>query len=358
MKNIFFLFIFFIGFASCHKKEKTSLTFLDEYVIRDSLLFENQIVGGLSEVDFTNNQLYFVVDDAQNPRVLVSKLQIDSNKIQAIRFQKTIFLSDSVSDFYTKNHLDLESLFVDESTNELYITSEGSIKNNKKPLFFKMNSEGNFLEDFSLPKSLIEIKNLKHNGTLEASSKSVDKKGFWLGMESPLQSDGEEPSFALQNSPIRITYIDKKTNNATKQFAYQLENISKPSKGSINLNGLTAMLEYKPNHFLMLERIYQNEFGSYGNSVKIFEAVLESKTTNIIEIDSLKNQSYIPLKKRLLFDFDSIKNELTEGIVDNLEGITFGPILPNGNRSILVVSDDNFQIYGKQLNQIILLELK
>ena len=45
-------------------------------------------------------------------------------------------------------------------------------------------------------------------------------------------------------------------------------------------------------------------------------------------------------------------------IVDNIEGITFGPKLPNGNQSLLLVTDDNFQIYGKQLNQFILLEIQ
>ena len=358
MKKLFFILGFIICFFSCNTVQKTSISFLDEYVIKDSLLFQNQVIGGLSGVDFVNNQLYFVVDDAEKPRILVAEIKIDSNRIQQIVFKNTINLNDSLSEFYRNNYLDLESIFVDESTKEIYLTSEGSVNKNKRPLFFKTDSNGIFLYDFSLPKSLTEIKNLKHNGTLEASTKSTNKQGFWIGMESPLSSDGEEPNFESQNSPIRITYFDKITKKATKQYAYQLENITKPSKGTINLNGLTAMLEFKPNHFLMVERVYQNEFGSYGNTVKIFEAIAEKNTTNIIELNSLKNKQYIPLKKRLLLDFDTVKDQLTDEIVDNLEGITLGPKLKNGNLSLLLISDDNFQIYGKQLNQCILLELK
>ena len=46
-----------------------------------------------------------------------------------------------------------------------------------------------------------------------------------------------------------------------------------------------------------------------------------------------------------------------EGFIDNIEGITLGPKLSNGNQSLILVADDNFQVYGKQLNQFLLLEI-
>jgi hypothetical protein len=33
-------------------------------------------------------------------------------------------------------------------------------------------------------------------------------------------------------------------------------------------------------------------------------------------------------------------------IIDKIEGISFGPILENGNQSLLFVSDDNFIYMG------------
>ena len=60
----------------------------------------------------------------------------------------------------------------------------------------------------------------------------------------------------------------------------------------------------------------------------------------------------------MVFSFDTVKNKLKEGIIDNIEGITLGPILENGNQSIILISDDNFQLFGKQLNQFLLLEIK
>ncbi|MBK7559251.1 MAG: esterase-like activity of phytase family protein [Chitinophagaceae bacterium] len=40
---------------------------------------------------------------------------------------------------------------------------------------------------------------------------------------------------------------------------------------------------------------------------------------------------------------------------DNLEGITFGPPLPNGNRTLICIADNNFNILEKA--QILLFEV-
>ncbi len=358
MKNLYFLLFVGVLFLSCKHKNHTQLNFLDEYVLKDSIEFKNAIIGGLSGIDYANNQYYFVVDDARNPRILTADIKIEAYEITSIDFNNVIFLKDSTTTFYKENALDLESIFFDEKTKEINLVSEGSVRKGKKPRVFKVDENGDFIINFQLPKSLSNIENIKHNAAFEASSKSIDKKGFWTAFEAPLKSDGEDPTFIKKSSPIRITYFDNDSKKATKQFAYQLEHITKPAKGDINLNGVTAILEYKENHFFVVERTYQNGYGAYGNIVRIFEATVEKESTNVIEIDALKKTKFIPLKKRLLLNFYDIKDKLTEEIVDNIEGITFGPKLPNGNQSLLLVTDDNFQIYGKQLNQFILLEIQ
>jgi len=46
--------------------------------------------------------------------------------------------------------------------------------------------------------------------------------------------------------------------------------------------------------------------------------------------------------KRLVLDFETLKTQL--GGIANLEGITFGPRLANGKRSLVVIADDNFPL--------------
>lgn len=340
----------------CNILAQTKLNFLSEYVLKDSLNFRNTIIGGLSGIDYHKKNYYFIVDDAEHPRVLVARIKIKNQTIKGLKFKTIITFNKSKSEFIKNSALDLESILVDDD-DHILLVSEGSVKNNKLPLVFKIDQKGNFIQNFQLPKNLSNIKNIKHNAAFEASSKAIDSKSFWVAMEGVLKTDGVAVKSQKRNSPIRITFFDAKTSNATKQFAYQLDPITKPLKGTINLNGVTAILEHKKNHFLVVERTYQNGYGAYGNTVKIFEAIIDENSTDILAIDALTKTPYTPVHKRLLFNFDTVKNLLTAGIVDNIEGITFGPILPNGNQSLLLVSDDNFQVYGKQLNQIVLLEI-
>ncbi len=40
--------------------------------------------------------------------------------------------------------------------------------------------------------------------------------------------------------------------------------------------------------------------------------------------------------------------------LDNTEGMTWGPVLPNGNRSLVFISDDNFS--ARQITQLLAFE--
>tara|TARA_B110000902_G_scaffold148047_1_gene170709 strand:- start:2493 stop:3575 length:1083 start_codon:yes stop_codon:yes gene_type:complete len=357
MKRIVVFLIFISSAFSCEKGKDIQLNFLSEYILKDSVSFNNTPIGGLSGVDYSNGFYYLVVDDIIKPRFLKAKINIDKRKITSINFEAVIFLNDSTTNFYKENSLDLESIFIDEEKQHINFSSEGAINLGKRPTIFTTDFSGKFISEYPLPKSLQNLENIKHNGVLEGSSKAIAEKGFWSVMEAPLREDGEEPTFTKTQSPVRITYFDAASEKATKQFAYQLEEITKPAKGDVNLNGVTAILEYEKNRFFIIERTYQSGYGAYGNIVRIFDAEITSETTNILGIDALNKSKYKVLKKRLLIDFEDLKNKLTAGIIDNIEGITFGPILENGNQSLLLVSDDNFQLYGKQLNQFILLEL-
>lgn len=358
MKQIYFLFLalIFIGCSSL-PKEKIELHFLDEFTFPINKTINDTKIGGLSGIDYKNGVYYLVVDDSKIPRYLKAEINIQNDIISEINFKDVVVFKNDV--YYKNNFLDLESIIAD-SNDQIIMVSEGSIKEGKDPLLFSTKENGEFIKDFQLPNKFLATSNPKpiHNKTLEGLSHSSDNKGYWTAFELPLPQDGEEPSYQKANSPVRFTYFDKKNGNPIKEFAYQLSPITKPNKGDFNINGVTDILEFKPHHFFVIERTYQSDYGAYGNTVNIYLAYADESTTNLLNINSLKNTDYIPLKKELLFEFDTIKNQLTEGIIDNIEGITFGPILSNGNQSLILVSDDNFQLYGKQLNQFILLEIK
>ena len=82
--------------------------------------------------------------------------------------------------------------------------------------------------------------------------------------------------------------------------------------------------------------------GRIACTIKIFEADF-SNATNIINNSSLKvNPNFVPATKKLLLNMDDL------GIyIDNVEGMTFGPILPNGHKTLIMVADNNFDALEK-----------
>ena len=98
----------------------------------------------------------------------------------------------------------------------------------------------------------------------------------------------------------------------------------------------------------MVERSYS--VGRPASTIKVFIVDL-SAATDIKNTGSLKNNTnFIPVSKKLLLNMDDL------GIyIDNIEGVTFGPLLPNGHKTLLFVSDNNFN--ALQRSQLLLFEV-
>lgn len=367
MKNITlnFLIIFALIFAaSCNsnnssKGEITQLRFIDEYVIPDGTMFENTLVGGLSGLDYNNGTWAFISDGNTAPiRFYTATMNYDSNGFNSVKITYVKTLKDKNNVAFTDGSVDPESI---RFTNNGFIwTNEGNINNRVNSSIRFANSNGNYLSEIILADkfniSKDTTKGPRHNGVFEGISVAINNKGYWAAMELPLVQDGLIPSLDDTNSPVRIAYI---TNNGEfgKEFAYELDTVArKASDTSFTVNGLVEIIEYNNNQFLVLERSYSTGFSDGGNNVKIYKANANN-ATDISNIESLNGATYTKATKTLLFDLESVRSQLTNGIVDNIEGITFGPKLENGNRSIVLVADNNFSAFGPQLNQFILLEV-
>lgn len=346
------LFVFGCESTKIKSHKNLALNFLSEYIVPDNLIVGNTLVGGLSGIDYYKGKYYLACDDSNNPRVYEAKIVIDENQISKITFDKVLPIND------TLKFLDLESIRYDADLDQILLTSEGHILSQKDPLFFSIYPSGQLQNTFQLPEAFKSngIQKPRHNATLEGLCIASDKKGYWLGMELPLESDGPEPQDIQTKSPVRITYVSSKTKEPEKQFAYYLDPVAKKPIGNFSVNGLVDLVQYNASTFLIIERSYSSGLGNQGNTIKIFEADI-SDVTNTIKINSLKEVEFVPAKKKLLLNFENLRDKLTDNSIDNIEGITFGPKLSNGHQSLILVSDNNFNELGKQFNQFILLEL-
>lgn len=365
--NSYFTFIFFITvLLSCKVNTQTinentkinKLRFIGEQIIPDSLFYSNTLVGGLSSVDYANGKYYLISDDKNRPiRFYEMELTFDA----------TSFSKASITNVTTiKNDskfVDPESLRFDKITGNFLWTSEGATKKGVSPAVFEIKPNGKPVKTFPTPE-LFKVTTLKKhgprkNGTFEGLSLSNDNNYFWVGMELPLKQDGKKPKLKPTISPVRISKINRNTGELLSQFAYLLDAIPRDSNptGQFIVNGLPEILEIDTNRFLFIERAYASGHKDGGNTVKVY-LVDASNASDISKLKSLKEaNNYIPAKKIMLFDFESIRSKLTNGIVDNIEGFTFGPNLANGNRTLVFISDNNFNKYNKQLNQLIVFEV-
>lgn len=355
----FVLLVVFVFGCKTLPKEKSQLQlrFLDEYVYPVNKTFKDTKIGGLSGIAYEEGTYFLAVDDAYNPRFYKANIEIVNNKIDTVKFTDVVFFDKKEENFYANNHLDLESIVV--YNDKLIISSEGRIYKEKNPFIFQVNKKGKLEKVFEISDKFLStsIQRPRNNGMFESLSLSSDGKYLWSATEFSLELDGEMAQFPSTNSPIRFSKYSLNLYKPVEEYVYELDPLSRNFKGENNLNGITDILEYKKNHFLVMERSYQSGYKNNENGLKIFEAIITPKTTNSSSVSFLSKEKYIPMKKRLVFDLENYKDQLTDQLIDNLEGITFGPKLPNGNQSIILVSDDNFQRYGKQLNQFLLLEM-
>ncbi len=362
MKKFLLLLIVLTLFTACAvtrkiENESVQLKFLDEYVLPGDLQFQNTPVGGLSGIDYYGGKYYLICDQSSNPRIYTANLEFTDNKFKNIEIDGLIKIQKTED--YSSDFLDPEAIRFDSKRNEIVITSEGLIDENKDPGIYVLSPGGTIQSKYKIPEYFNSNGEQKprNNGVFEGLSESYDHRGYWVATELPLEKDGSKPKLFPTHSHVRITKYDKNTGEPMQQFAYKLEGISKLPINFFAVNGVTELLEYAPDKFLILERAYSAGYGSNGNTVKIFQVDI-SKASNTLNFENLKTADYEIPDKHLIFNFKSVKDQLTEGIIDNIEGMSFGPVLPNGKQSLLLVSDDNFSSFGHQITQFILLEIE
>ncbi|MGN6531510.1 MAG: esterase-like activity of phytase family protein [Ginsengibacter sp.] len=351
---------FFFSCASSNKGQKTGqihgLKFLSEYVIPYNQRFENTVIGGLSGIDYypEKKEYYLISDDRseKNPaRFYTADITINKDKIDTIIFLKNTFLKDRMGNFYPNTLQnpfetpDPEALRYNHDNNTFIWSSEGErIVNSKKtilenPSITEINQDGGFRDTFQLPPQLIMQRTEngpRQNGVFEGLTFSQDNKSLFVSVEEPLYQDGPRAGAGDSTGIVRIIKYDIKSKKPVAQYAYIIDPAAYPAitPSSFKINGISDILSFDKNKLLVIERSYST--GRLSCTIKVFLADM-SAAENINDVVSLKNKPVKVVSKKLLLNMDDL------GIyIDNIEGVTFGPALSNGKRSLIFVADNNF----------------
>jgi hypothetical protein len=231
-----------------------------------------------------------------------------------------------------------------EPGGEMLISSE------IEPSIREFSPAGKLLRALPVPELFLATDGRGTRGNLGFESLTLSPGGeaLWTANERALQQDA--PEDATRASPVRLLRYGRRGGGFIPggQFVYVVEPIAKPSQGGgFQVRGLSELLALPDGDLLALEREFVE---GRGMSIQIFRVSLAG-ATDVSGTESLMGQRYTPVRKTLIYDF------ARSGLVpDNIEGMAFGPRLPDGSPTLVLVSDNNFHPFEQ--TEIVALRLK
>ena len=348
----------------------SAIKLLGEYYIPYNLQFNNTTVGGLSGIDYdaANNCYYMICDDrsAINPaRFYTAKIDFAEQGIDSVYFTAVTNLLQPDGKIYPNSlHApaltpDPEAMRYNLLAQQMIWSSEGERKVSRKdtiledPAINVISTNGKYIDSFELP-ILFKIQSIqkgsRQNGVFEGMTFADNYKTMYVNAEEPLYEDGPRADTMDNNAFIRILEYDVASKKNSKQFAYKLEPVAFPAipPTAFKINGVPDILSIGNGQLLVIERSFST--GHTQCTIRLFVADLKN-ATDVKDNQSLKEHpQFTPVVKKLLLNMDDL------GIfTDNVEGVTLGPTLPNGHKTLIFIADNNF--ISKEKSQVFLFEI-
>lgn len=353
--------------AAENKTKNIELRFINEFDVPYGFQFQNTTVGGLSGIDrnASSDEYCIISDDRSdvNPaRFYTARILVSDKGIDTVVFTSVHFFKQANGEVYP-NSKSNPALTPDPeairffSPDKIIWTSEGEriLRANGSnvltdPTINIADRSGNLSGNFSIP-DLYKIRATENgprrNGVFEGASFNPAQTKLFVNVEEPLYEDGPRAGIKDSTGIIRIIQFDVQTKKAEKEFAYQIDPVAHEANPSsaFRINGVPDILALSDHELIIVERSFST--GRIPCTIRVYFVDL-NQGENVQQ----KNVSAVKkLPKKLLLNMDNL------GIyTDNIEGVTLGPALPNGNQSLIFVSDDNFS--KTQRTQFLLFEIK
>jgi hypothetical protein len=344
---ILFISFFFSNLASS-AVEVSGIEFIGETILPTGLVFQNTELGGLSGItyDAKRNLFYSISDDRSQKapaRFYTFKIDLSKGKLSkgsVVPSIVTTLLNDKGQTFSPAS-IDSEGIAL-TSRDTVFISSEGDAASLINPFVKEFElSTGKEIQTLPIPTKFLPTKDnnlgIRNNLAFESLTITPDESKLFTATENALIQDGTEAQPKV-SSPSRILQYNLLTGQPEKEFLY----LTDPVKPLFNLNnrfssGLPDLFALdNEGNFLSIERT----FTGLGFYIALYQVSLEGATdiSNINSLLSADMKTIKPVKKKLLFDLRRLDVAL-----DNIEGLTLGPKLPDGQQALILVSDNNFQ---------------
>lgn len=324
------------------------LRLLGETTLPHRMKFKDTTVGGLSALDYEPvGGLWAAISDdrSEHQPARFYRLAVDVSAAGIdVRPQDVSFLLQANGQPFPNAKQggevpDPESLRLLPDGRLLW-SSEGDKRLKLPPFIREARLDGRFVREFQLP-ALLRFDGApgtgpRNNATLEGLALTPDGSGLWAAMESPLEQDGPLPTVGAPGGPCRFTLFDVASGQPQRQIAYVPDAIPAAPipPGSFADNGVSEILMLDADRLLVLERAFMM---GRGLSLRLY-AIDVREGSDTLAQPALRPGDYRAPRKALIADFA----QLGLSRLDNTEGMTWGPRLPNGARTLVFVSDDNF----------------
>lgn len=309
--------------------------------------FENTEVGGLSGIDYDKHskQFYAISDDRGStnfPRFYTLDIDIADGELSDgdVVFTAVSEILNPSNTRYRAGDLDPEAIRYNAKNQRLYWANEGDRDRWMAPTLRSMNKAGEFIDELPVPSSYTpkQEQGIRDNKSLESLALSVDGKYLYIATETALVQDGPAET-TKQGSHSRVAKIDLASKQILGEYIYVTEAIAKKPliPGLFATNGLVELLAVTENSFIAIERSFT--LGK-GTTIRLFLTSTQGATNLKGEFSIAQRATPpTPMPKKLLLNLDSLQISL-----DNIEAISFGPTLPNGDSTLVLVSDNNFTV--------------
>lgn len=350
-------------------KSVVGVEFLGEMVIPTGKIFDKMEVGGLSSITYdAGRKVYHTLSDDQGNRptgdpvryyTVVIDLSDGALDEGDVEFVGVTQLFDSHKTPFAPGGLDPEGFALGRE-GFFFMSSEGNIFADPiiDPFIRRYNHNGRVTAILPVPDKYIPNgvdKGVRQNLSFESLNSTPDGRQLVTAGEGALFQDGPASTFD-NGSLARILVYDLRQRTPINEYVYQVAPWAEPS-AIFGVNGIVEVLPIDDvGTMLVMERSFSvgGVLGGGTGNVVVINEVSTQGATDVLGIDALYQGgspiAFTPVSQRRVFAFDDL------GIpIDNIEGMTFGPSLPDGRQTLVIVSDNNFS--SGQFTQFIVLAL-
>lgn len=204
------------------------------------------------------------------------------------------------------------------------------------PRLIDVDRHGRYRGDVSPPAKFMEA---LRNKSFESLALDPDRNVLYTTSETALPRDDAAASDGA-GPRVRIVRKDLANGDVT-EHAYATDAVV-TGGGDYGVSDLTALAL---DDLLVLERGFRK---GIGNSIRIYRVDLRDPSAVCDAIEKLQPQAPV-LPKKLMVDLSKLpatgasapKQPQLTALMENYEGMTVGPRLPDGRLSLILVSDDN-----------------